>query len=124
MAGMNSIQFLRGNANTVANSTGNLIGGQPVYNEDKNYLTIGKSATSVNVHSTPIYVRSVVGYSGDTDENIGSLMTESYRIGGNETSSSDANLYINASRVVSNCAICAPFYLKDKSISEASTLFS
>ena len=108
MAGNNSIQFLRGNANTVANSTGNLIGGQPVYNEDKNYLTIGKSATSVNVHSTPIYVRSVVGYSGDTDENIGSLMTESYRIGGNETSSSDANLYINASRVVSNCAICTP----------------
>lgn len=108
MAGNNSIQFLRGNANTVANSTGNLIGGQPVYNEDKNYLTIGKSAVSVNVHSTPIYVRSVVGYSGDTDENIGSLMTESYRIGGNETSSSDANLYINASRVVSNCAICAP----------------
>lgn len=41
MSNNKSIQFLRGSAENIAASTEKLLDGQPLYNEDKNYLTIG-----------------------------------------------------------------------------------
>ena len=66
MAGNNSIQILRGNGQAIANAVMNggdaakLLDGQPFYNTDKNYLTIGK-----NVNSFPIDCRKLTAYSGD-----------------------------------------------------------
>ena len=66
MAGNNAIQILRGNGQAISNAimAGDnspiLLDGQPFYNTDKNYLTIGKS-----VNSLPIRTRELVGYVGD-----------------------------------------------------------
>ena len=44
MAGNNSIQILRANSQTIANSSETLLDGQLLYNTDKNYLTCGGGA--------------------------------------------------------------------------------
>lgn len=65
MANHRSIQILR--ASNVDGSIQNekLLEGQPFYNEQKNYLTIGKNADST-VSDFPITVRELVGYVDDS----------------------------------------------------------
>lgn len=54
----NRIRVLRGANNTIAGSNVTLPAGQPLYNTDKNYLTISKSGTP---NQQPIQVRTVQG---------------------------------------------------------------
>lgn len=85
MAGNNAIQILRGtSANIVAaNSSTTLLAGQPLYNTDKNYLTIG-AADGDALTRKPIAARELVGYLSDTDDNVAGTSTlEMYRISGN-----------------------------------------
>lgn len=67
MANHRSIQILR--ASSVDSNIENekLLEGQPFYNEQKNYLTIGKKADST-VSDFPITVRELVGYVSDSDK--------------------------------------------------------
>lgn len=67
MALSNSIQILRGNSQSIVNAASNNISlweGQPLYNFDKNYLTIGGVGGS-SVNSAPIVCRELIGYVGD-----------------------------------------------------------
>lgn len=85
MANNKSIQILRGtSANIVAaNSSTTLLAGQPLYNTDKNYLTIGATDGDA-LTKKPIAARELVGYLSDTDDNIAGTSTlEMYRISGN-----------------------------------------
>ena len=82
MSNNKSIQFLRGSAENIAASTEKLLDGQPLYNEDKNYLTIGGGGQK-QVNASPIACRELVVYSGDSDTNIGSNLTEMASIKGN-----------------------------------------
>lgn len=66
MAGKNIIQVLRGKV-TDTNKSEKLLEGQPFYNEEKNYLTIGRNG-GAPLNSLPITVREVVGYVDDTAE--------------------------------------------------------
>lgn len=65
MAGKNTIQILRGSI-TGSNADEKLLEGQPFYNEDKNYLTIGRQGGTASLDSLPITVRELVGYHGDS----------------------------------------------------------
>lgn len=71
MANKKSIQILRGTNANIASSSDTLLPGQPLYNIDKNYLTIGGGGTSgtenVPMNSKPIACRELVGYVGDID---------------------------------------------------------
>lgn len=60
MANNNSIHILRGSPN----SDEKLYDGQPFYNIDKNYLTIGTD-TNNTTNSSPITVRELIGYTSD-----------------------------------------------------------
>ena len=89
MANNKSIQILRGtNANIVA-SDETLLPGQPLYNLTKGYLTIGGGGAngdeSTPLTSKPIVVRELVGYSGDTDDEITANTAIQYKIGANGT---------------------------------------
>lgn len=64
MAGKNTIQILRGKV-TDTNKSEKLLEGQPFYNEDRNYLTIGGPGGTDSLNSLPITVREVVGYEGE-----------------------------------------------------------
>lgn len=66
MAGNNAIQILRGNTQSIANSTETLLDGQLLYNTDKNYLTCGGGGAN-NVNSLPITCRELVAYQGDEE---------------------------------------------------------
>lgn len=66
MAGRDAIQILRGSI-TQENKDKKLLEGQPFYNEEKNYLTIGRKG-GAPLNSLPITVREVVGYVDDTAE--------------------------------------------------------
>lgn len=59
MAGNGMIRMLRGTSDKVAESTGKLEAGQPLYITDKNYLTVGDGTKNVN--AKPITVREVQG---------------------------------------------------------------
>lgn len=65
MAGKNTIQVLRGKI-TETNKGEKLIEGQPFYNEDRNYLTIGRKGGTASLNSLPITVREVVGYAEES----------------------------------------------------------
>lgn len=67
MAGKNTIQVLRGKI-TETNKGEKLLEGQPFYNEDKNYLTIGRQGGTASLDSLPITVRELVGYVSDSDK--------------------------------------------------------
>ena len=67
MAGKNTIQILRGKI-TDTNKSEKLLEGQPFYNEDKNYLTIGRQGGTASLDSLPITVRELVGYVSDSDK--------------------------------------------------------
>ena len=100
MANNNSIQVLRGtNANIVSSEEG-LLPGQPLYNIDKNYLTIGSGTTGIDkapLTSKPIAVRELVGYVGDQNGTItdGVVEAASIRVqdmNGNVATSSILNI--------------------------------
>ena len=66
MANNKAIQFLRGTRdNIVKNKNQILEAGQPLYNLDDNYLTIGNGEDGVD--KLPITVREVKGYFGDKE---------------------------------------------------------
>ena len=65
MAGNGMIRMLRGTSDKVAESTGKLEAGQPLYITDKNYLTVGDGTK--NVKAKPITVREVQGWWADND---------------------------------------------------------
>ena len=94
MTNNKSIQILRGtSANIVAaNTTTNLSAGQPLYNTDKNYLTIG-TEDGDSLTKKPIACREVVWYSGDT-ETIGST---TQRIGSLQYNSAGGNIDLTGS---------------------------
>ena len=97
MAGNNAIQILRGNTQTIANSTETLLDGQLLYNTDKNYLTCGGGVDN-NVNSLPITCRELVAYQGD-EEAISNRTTEvaSIRYNANRLQvSSSGNLNITS----------------------------
>ena len=72
MAGNNSIQFLRGTRNAIAESSEKLLPGQPLYNVDDKYLTIGGNAND-QVNSIPIACRELKGYVTDLSDEINSV---------------------------------------------------
>ena len=78
MAGKNTIQILRGKI-TDTNKGENLLEGQPFYNEDKNYLTIGRQGGTASLDSLPITVRELVGYVSDSDK-ITNTKTDEYSL--------------------------------------------
>lgn len=78
MAGKNTIQILRGKI-TDTNKSEKLLEGQPFYNEDKNYLTIGRQGGTASLDSLPITVRELVGYVSDSDK-ITSTKTNEYSL--------------------------------------------
>lgn len=78
MAGKNTIQVLRGKV-TDTNKSEKLLEGQPFYNEDKNYLTIGRQGGTASLDSLPITVRELVGYASDSDK-ITNIKTNEYSL--------------------------------------------
>lgn len=78
MAGKNTIQILRGKI-TETNKGEKLLEGQPFYNEDKNYLTIGRQGGTASLDSLPITVRELVGYVSDSDK-ITNTKTDEYSL--------------------------------------------
>lgn len=93
MAGKNTIQILRGKI-TDTNKSEKLLEGQPFYNEDKNYLTIGRQGGTASLDSLPIAVRELVGYASDSDK-ITSIKTNEYSL---KYSNTDNSLKITSPR--------------------------
>lgn len=93
MAGKNIIQVLRGKV-TDTNKSEKLLEGQPFYNEDKNYLTIGRQGGTASLDSLPITVRELVGYASDSDK-ITSIKTNEYSL---KYSNTDNSLKITSPR--------------------------
>ena len=95
MAGRDAIQILRGKV-TDTNKSEKLLEGQPFYNEDKNYLTIGRQGGTASLDSLPITVRELVGYVSDSDK-ITNIKTNEYSL---KYSSADNSLKITSPRSV------------------------
>lgn len=93
MAGKNIIQVLRGKV-TDTNKSEKLLEGQPFYNEDKNYLTIGRQGGTASLDSLPITVRELVGYASDSDK-ITNTKTNEYSL---KYSNTDNSLKITSPR--------------------------
>lgn len=93
MAGKNIIQVLRGKV-TDTNNSEKLLEGQPFYNEDKNYLTIGRQGGTASLDSLPITVRELVGYASDSDK-ITDTKTNEYSL---KYSNTDNSLKITSPR--------------------------
>lgn len=93
MAGKNTIQILRGKI-TDTNKSEKLLEGQPFYNEDKNYLTIGRQGGTASLDSLPIAVRELVGYASDSDK-ITNTKTNEYSL---KYSNTDNSLKITSPR--------------------------
>lgn len=72
MAGNQSIQILRGTRNAIANSSEKLLPGQPLYNVDDNYLTIGSNDND-QVKAIPIACRELKGYVTDLSDQINTV---------------------------------------------------
>ena len=80
MTNRKSIQILRTSENGINNDNKDtiLLDGQPLYNKQKNYLTIGNIGdNNKTVARKPITVREVIGYVGDS-ENIGGSFSNEY----------------------------------------------
>lgn len=102
MAGKNTIQILRGKI-TETNKSEKLLEGQPFYNEDRNYLTIGGPGGTDSLNSLPITVREVVGYTEEsaqiTDSASANLSEYSLKYRGNSLKiTSPTGININSSR--------------------------
>lgn len=92
MSNNHSIQILRGTRQAIYdNRTVDLLAGQPLYNTDDNYLTIGCDKTNDNGDKTnktigdlPIVVREVHGYSADNNGLAASVTpgTNDWKFGG------------------------------------------
>lgn len=95
MAGKNIIQVLRGKV-TDTNKSEKLLEGQPFYNEDKNYLTIGRQGGTASLDSLPITVRELVGYVSDSDK-ITNTKTNEYSL---KYSNTDNSLKITSPRSI------------------------
>lgn len=93
MAGKNIIQVLRGKV-TDTNKSEKLLEGQPFYNENKNYLTIGRQGGTASLDSLPITVRELVGYASDSDK-ITNTKTNEYSL---KYSNTDNSLKITSPR--------------------------
>lgn len=72
MAGNNSIQFLRGTRNQIAQNTQQLQDGQPLYNTTDNYLSIGGGGSN-DLNKLPIACRELKGYVTDLSDQINSV---------------------------------------------------
>lgn len=72
MAGNNSIQFLRGTRNQIAQNTQQLQDGQPLYNTTDNYLSIGGGGSN-DLSKLPIACRELKGYVTDLSNQINSV---------------------------------------------------
>ncbi len=68
MANNNRIKILRGTADTIAKSSQKLAPGQPLYNVDRNYLTIGNSSGTTKVNALPIRTNELFGYYDESDQ--------------------------------------------------------
>lgn len=102
MAGKNTIQILRGKI-TGTNKSEKLLEGQPFYNEDRNYLTIGGPGGTDSLNSLPITVREVVGYTEEsaqiTDSESANLSEYSLKYRSNSLKiTSPTSININSSR--------------------------
>lgn len=102
MAGKNTIQILRGKI-TDTNKSEKLLEGQPFYNEDRNYLTIGRQGGTASLNSLPITVREVVGYAEEsaqiTDSESANLSEYSLKYRDNSLKiTSPRGININSSR--------------------------
>ena len=95
MAGKNTIQILRGKI-TDTNKSEKLLEGQPFYNEDKNYLTIGRQGGTASLDSLPITVRELVGYVSDSDK-ITNTKTDEYSL---KYSNTDNSLKITSPKSI------------------------
>jgi hypothetical protein len=73
VAGNSLLHFLRGSLEDA--ESGNLIlePGQPFYNYNKNYLTIGGKDGNTKVNGKPLTVREVIGYAGESNSITGNL---------------------------------------------------
>lgn len=80
MANNKAIQILRINSDGIINSKKDieLLDGQPFYNKQKNYLTVGHK-TDGTVNQEPITVRKLVGYFDDKDA-VGNGVSQRYSI--------------------------------------------
>lgn len=90
MANNNRIKLLRGNSTQIANSNKVLSYGQPLYNDDKNYITVGNSAGTKQVKAQPITVREVIGYYGDSTT-ISNSTSNQYKLSGDATNKTYLN---------------------------------
>ena len=72
MAGNNSIQFLRGTRNQIAQNTQQLQDGQPLYNMTDNYLSIGGGGSN-DLSKLPIACRELKGYVTDLSNQINNV---------------------------------------------------
>ena len=93
MANNKSIQILRGtSANIVAaNSSTTLLAGQPLYNTDKNYLTIG-AADGDKLVKKPVACREVTWYLSDHSDDI---LAGTVKVGMLEYNDATAHISLN-----------------------------
>ena len=108
MSNNQSIQILRGTRQAIYdNRTVDLLAGQPLYNTDDNYLTIGCEKTNGNGDKTnktigdlPIVVREIKGYAVDNNNTIAASTIGSGRWHIGPTSTSDtADVEFNVSKL-------------------------
>lgn len=75
----NTIKVKRGKSAALNSSTEKLQAGEVLYNLDKNYLTVGAKDNDA-LTKKPVAAREIVGYTGDTNDKIGTSTTEAYSI--------------------------------------------
>lgn len=80
MANKKSIQILRGTTANIVASDETLLPGQPLYNTDKNYLTIGSTDGDV-LTKKPIAAMELVGYVNDRGTSVTTDLNRAFRIG-------------------------------------------
>ena len=90
MANNNRIRLLRGTSTQIASSNKVLSYGQPLYNDDKNYITVGNSTGTKQVKAQPITVREVIGYYGDSTT-ISNSTSNQYKLSGDATNKTYLN---------------------------------
>lgn len=66
MSNNQSIKILRGSRDSIASNASKLKKGQPLFNTDDGYLTVG-TADDSNLNQQPIVVREVKGYKADNN---------------------------------------------------------
>lgn len=73
------IQILRGTRDDIIKAQTPLLEGQPLYNEDDNYLTMGSSAGLLPKNQSPIKARAIEGYVEDNEGTLSSSPTDANR---------------------------------------------